>query len=194
MPRNRGWGGRSKRMLEEDEPGKNVKKTKVIEQAECEADVLARKTPANKIFEFRDRLRHEPPELDYSWYESYDAVQKDFKEMGGKDLAHRTAWLDVRVEKDLLSTYTDWLRVRKRYNGYKDDKEFAFYEELEKNLDLDMNDVDEEDWANDQTHGKTLSDHHWLLQRMDAVRTDYRQRRKIIGTPLKAEWVDHKYV
>lgn len=163
MPQNRGWDGRLKRTLEEDEPGKDVKKTKLIEQAECEADVLARKTPAIEIFEFRDRLRHEPPELDYSWYESYDAVQKEFKEMGGKDLAHRTAWLDVRVEKDLLSTNTDWLRVGKIYNGYKDNNESAFYEEFEKNLDLDMNDVDEEDWANEQTHGKALSDHQWLL-------------------------------
>ena len=180
MPRSRGWDGKSKRTLEEDELSKDVKKTKLVEEVECEAHVLARKTPANKIFEFRDRLRHEPPELNYSLYESYDAVQKDFKEMGGKDLAHRTAWLDVREEKDLLSTYTNWLSLRKSHNGYKDDKESAFYEELEKNLDLDMNDVDEEDWANDQTHEKTLSDHHWLLQRMDAVRNDYRDRKSVV--------------
>lgn len=194
MPQNRGWTGRLKRTLEEDELGKDVKKTKSSSLRNVMPMCWRARLQQTRYLSFAIRLRHEPPELDYSWYESYDAVQKDFKEMGGKDLTHRTAWLDVRVEKDLLSTYTDWLRVRKKYNGFKNDKESAFYEELEKILVLDMTDVDEEDWANDQMHEKTLGDHHWLLQRMDAVRNDYRQRTKIMGTPLKAEWMDYKYV
>ena len=76
--------GGAKKVIISAPGGKDVKRTKLTKQAEYAADVLACKAPANKIFEFRDRLPHEPPELDYSWYESYDAVQKDFKEMGGK--------------------------------------------------------------------------------------------------------------
>ena len=52
-----------------------------------------------KPFAFRPRLSHEPPELDYAWFECYDAVQKEFKTLFGPDLAWKTEWLDDLIEE-----------------------------------------------------------------------------------------------
>lgn len=69
-----------------------------------------------KPFRFRKRLWHEPPEgqdliEDYSCFEYYDAVQKEFRQEGGKDLEWRSTWLDLNTEKQLLYHHIEWAQI-----------------------------------------------------------------------------------
>lgn len=57
------------------------------------------------------RPLHEPPLLNYSWYEQYDAIQKEFKRSSlGGDVAAITDWLDADIEDNLLTDYLDWIK------------------------------------------------------------------------------------
>lgn len=53
----------------------------------------------------RERLQHEPPIFDYSDFDHYDAVQKKFKEEGGRVFPWRTRSLDLHIEISLLHMY-----------------------------------------------------------------------------------------
>lgn len=72
------------------------------------------KVAIKKSFEFRERLWSEPPgdhEMgnNYSEYECLDEVQKEFKEIGGKDFQWKTNWLDMTMELWLLLDYQHWV-------------------------------------------------------------------------------------
>ena len=110
-----------------------------------------------KPFEFRKRLWNEPPEGqdlegDYVWYECLDAVQKEFKDAGGKDIEWKTNWLDLWAERWLLGDYQSWVDEEKRSKELSE-KERAFYQGLYDNLEIDWSDVYKEDVENTERHG-----------------------------------------
>lgn len=91
------------------------------QRLEAEEVVTQKKRLPQKLFQFRERLRHEPSKervlhsynYEYEYYrqfERYDMVQKEFKYMGGRDLEWRTAWLDLITERALLMEYWEWAR------------------------------------------------------------------------------------
>ena len=63
-----------------------------------------------KTFEFRERLWHESPELDYRHFDCFEEVQKELKQIGGWNLKLCTDWTDLNVEKELLEKYISWAR------------------------------------------------------------------------------------
>ena len=96
--------------------------------------------PAGKPFEFRERLWHEPPELDYSKYELYDEVQKEFKIMGSSNevLHWRTTWLDTRTEHHLLTDYNSWAYECSKSRGRESEEKQAFFRQLAGDIAIDL--------------------------------------------------------
>lgn len=131
---------------------------------------------------FRERLWHEPPdnEISYRSYQFYDAVSKKFKALGGsaRDLEWKNTWLDLRMERNLLAEYRIWVGdqigwgITDRRSGemtLERLEEREFYKGLLGNLWTDIMEVGEEDWRNNEGHGKTRMDSRELKEVMDAL-------------------------
>lgn len=55
-----------------------------------DTNIFLASSTTKKSFEFRKRLWHEPPDLDYRYLKIYKLVQEELKAMGGKDLEWRS--------------------------------------------------------------------------------------------------------
>lgn len=148
------------------------------------AEQKCRRSP----FEFLDRLGHEPPELDYSKYEEYDTVQKEFKKIGDEYLPFRSAWLDWKTERDLFRDYLKWAEVMverqrnlrsleygERLTGRVREPpaaERTFYIDLRRDLKLNWEDVEIELFGLPLLYGKEIHANCQLETLMKNIREE----------------------
>lgn len=92
----------------------------------------------------------QPPELGYSQFENYHAVQKELKQAGGRDLEWKSKYLDPLIETELLREYQHWaghagtdgVSLGPRIG--RDANEYLFYSRLQNELQIDWHEVSEE--------------------------------------------------
>lgn len=137
-----------------------------------QSDSLGR--PEKKTFEFRKRLWHEPPELDYSGFESYDVIQRQFKEMGGKDFEWKTNWLDLTAELHLLHEYRTWSETQLRDKEIPQE-EREFYDGLCGSVLIDRAENLDELERGNARFGKT----RWEIEALFRIVYDMRQNWKL---------------
>lgn len=88
-----------------------------VEEMTAGNGVAVKLTSVKKPFEFRERLWHEPPELNHAHFEPYGMVQDEFKKEGGfgkKQRGYKLEWMAT-----FLELYTEQKlrhRIGKRYN------------------------------------------------------------------------------
>lgn len=88
-------------MHHSDKPANFLGEIKELSE-DCAASEQGSGQPiVKKRLKFRPRLWNEPPELDYSDFEPYDAVQKEFKAIGGHDLEWRTKFWTFGLKRVL---------------------------------------------------------------------------------------------
>lgn len=127
--------------------------------------------PSKKPFTFRERQWHEPPELDYSGFESYDYIQREFKEKGGAHFEWKTNWLDLTAERHLLLGYLNWVKMHEGTTG----DEWKFYYGLHDNIlvDRDENLADLE--RNNQRFGMRRRDWRRLTRNVYEMRQNWKK-------------------
>ena len=131
------------------------------EQSENEKQIAF--ASSRKHFHFRERQWHEPPEADCACLDHYDYAQKELKNAGDVDLAWKTTWLDLNVERDLLYQYLSLVSKEKEYKSLPD-SEKNFYKALQDSLWNDINEVEDAQTKHDRDHGKNWED-VWLMRR-----------------------------
>ena len=124
---------------------------------------VARPESPKKPFELRPRLTHEPPELDYTWYECFSEVQAEFKALG-RDLEWRTGFLDNHIESTLLLDYGHWASTNMTVANE------AFHAGLVKNLDEDLRDVHREEMVAAERFGMGKGDYEQVMEIIRKVR------------------------